>query len=40
VQKLLSESLQALVVAPNRALKRRVRQRLHKKPLGLEAGNP
>ena len=39
VQKLLSESLRALVDAPNRALKRRVRQRLHKKPLG-EAGNP
>lgn len=37
VQKLLSESLNALVEAPNRALKRRVRQRLHKK-LGCMLG--
>eukprot|EP00435_Cladocopium_sp_Y103_P073371 s126_g43.t1 len=37
VQKLLSESLKALVEAPNRALKRRVRQRLHKK-LGCMLG--
>eukprot|EP00438_Fugacium_kawagutii_P003579 Skav221587 [mRNA] locus=scaffold1698:136364:140038:+ [translate_table: standard] len=37
VQKLLRDSLSALMEAPNRALKRRVRQRLHKK-LGCMLG--
>eukprot|EP00434_Breviolum_minutum_P033955 symbB.v1.2.030047.t1/scaffold3346.1/size69245/2 len=37
VQKLLQDSVKALMEAPNRALKRRVRQRLHKK-LGCMLG--